>query len=77
VVREIDWDMMLINFYWRVVAADGHYMRIWEEDDEYRDRLMRAFQKHLPEFSLTEAQNCFESKKAGRWACFERSVQQP
>ena len=77
VIREIDWDMMLINLYWRVVASDGHYIRIWEEDSEYRDRLLQAFGKYLPEFSPKEAQNCFESKQEGRWICFERTVQQP
>jgi hypothetical protein len=73
VVREVDWDMMLINFYWRILTSGGRDMRVWEEEKEYRERRLHAFEKYLPGFSTHAAESCFQSKEQGRWTCFEKS----
>jgi len=71
-VREMYWDMMLLNFHWRFLKRDGTEMWIWEEDATYRERLMEACEKHLPQFSVAEAERCFNTRDNGRWTCFER-----
>ena len=71
-IREFDWDLTWgVNFYWRLVA-DNDDLRIWEEDESYRQRLLQACERYVPEFSCAEAQKCFHSHADGRWVCFQK-----
>ncbi len=63
---------MLLNFHRRFLMRDETEIWIWEEDATYRERLMEACEKHLPQFSVAEAKRCFDTKENGRWTCFER-----